>query len=76
MPMILVLFGVEVYTDILWMPNMHLNYLSWSYGLAVVSAFFSVFATIALVNYTLIIRQEFREPISKMAPVNVKDSAL
>ncbi|KAI0207405.1 hypothetical protein LSAT2_007938 [Lamellibrachia satsuma] len=76
MPMILVLFGIEVYTDILWMPNQELNYLSWSYGLAVVSGFFSVFASIALGNYTLIIRQEFREPINKMPPISIKDSAL
>ena len=74
--MVLILFGIEVYTDTLWMPNPDLNYLSWSYGLAVVSGFFSVFASIALVNYTLIIRQEFREPVGKMPPIGMKDSAL
>ena len=62
MTFIIILFGVQAYYDHLWMPHPELNYLSWSYGLAVVTAFFNIFATIYQTVYTRIERQELREP--------------
>ena len=51
MLIVVLLFGIAVKVDERsWMPDPYLNYLSWSYGLAVVSVFFSIFATIAQVN--------------------------
>ncbi len=50
------------YLDPMWLPNPQFNYLYGSYGLAVISAFFSVFATIAELTYVMIVRQEMREP--------------
>ena len=62
MTMVIILFGVMAYYDPLWMPHPELNYLSWSYGLAVLTAFFNIFASIAQGVYTAIERQELREP--------------
>lgn len=50
------------YLDLMWLPNPQFNYLFGSYGLAVISAFFSIFATIVEVTYVGIVRQEMREP--------------
>ena len=45
----LLVFGVMFVEDRNWLPNPHFNYLSWSYGLAICSCFFQIFATIAQV---------------------------
>jgi len=55
-------FGILAETDINWMPYPKFNYLSWSYGLAVVSAFFLIFASISLITHVMILRQDLREP--------------
>jgi hypothetical protein len=39
-----ILFGIAAYYDRNWMPNYELNYLGWSYGLAICSCFMSIFA--------------------------------
>ena len=62
MSVIVILFGVQAHYDHLWMPKPELNYLSWSYGFAVLTAFFNIFATIAQTVYTRVERQELREP--------------
>jgi len=62
MTITVLVFGVMFSYDRNWLPNRRLNYLSWSYGLAICSAFFSIFATLGLVTFVLIIRQEMREP--------------
>ena len=51
MPLVCLLFGVMAYEDKFWMPRPDLNYLSWSYGLVIVSAFFSIFGSIAIVVF-------------------------
>ena len=56
-----ILFALMFKYDRHWMPNPRLNYLSWSYGLALLSTFFSIFGSIAQVVYVKIVRQEFRE---------------
>lgn len=62
-----IVFGLAFYLDRQWLPNPYFNYLSWSYGLAVVSGFFSVFQSIAHVTYVMIIHQEMREPPRQVA---------
>jgi len=68
----LVMFGIMFKYDRNWFPNPELNYLSWSYGLAVVSTFFCMGASIGLFTYVGIIRQEMREPplTGPMSPVS------
>ena len=46
-----IIFGTLATGDRTWMPRPDLNYLSWSFGLAVVSGFFAIFATGALMIY-------------------------
>ncbi|ELU01800.1 hypothetical protein CAPTEDRAFT_176233 [Capitella teleta] len=58
----LLVFALMFYQDRNWLPNQHFNYLSYSYGLTLVSCFMSIFSAIAQVTYVLIIRQEMREP--------------
>jgi len=67
-----IMFGIMFKYDKNWFPNPELNYMSWSYGLAIVSTFFSVGASIGLFTYVGIIRQEMREPpiADPMAPVS------
>lgn len=60
MSIAMLIFGVCVYTDYYWMPNMQLNYLGWSYGCAVASAILSIASSIPLVVYNRIVRDEFR----------------
>ena len=55
-------FGLMVYEDRNWLPLPHFNYLSWSYGLTIVSTFFTVFAFIALTVFVVVLRHEHREP--------------
>ena len=57
-----ILFGVGVHRDRYWMPYPDLNYLSWSYGLFTLSAFFSIFAIFASVPYCTIAKGELFEP--------------
>lgn len=59
-----ILFGVAVYKDRMWMPDPHLNYMSWSYGLAIISTFFSIFSSIAHVVFSRITKQAYYEPPS------------
>ena len=49
-------FGIMIGEDRTWMPRFDINRLGWSFGLAVISGFFAVFATICLSVYTLIVR--------------------
>lgn len=68
----LVVFALMFKTDRNWIPNPNLNYLSWSYGMATVSVFFTGFASIGLFTLIGILRQEMREPprADPMAPVS------
>jgi len=62
MAVTLIVFGVMFKVDRHWLPNPNLNYLSWSYGLALISTFFTIFASIGQITYLMIIKQEMREP--------------
>lgn len=57
-----VVFVSCFFTDREWLPNPYLNYPSWSFGLFIMSAFFSVFAAIGHVTYIMIIRHQLRRP--------------
>ena len=59
---VVLVWGVGWYLDRMWLPNPQFNYLFGSYGLAVISAFFSIFASIIEITYVMIVRQEMREP--------------
>lgn len=62
MSVAVILFGVAAYVDRNWMPEAKLNYLSWSYGCANVSAWLLIFASIAIVCYNRIERRDMRAP--------------
>jgi hypothetical protein len=53
-----VIFGVMIGEDRTWMPRYDLDKLGWSYGLSVVSGFFSIFAGISLTTFTLMRKYE------------------
>jgi len=53
-----VIFGVMIGEDRTWMPRYDLDRLGWSYGLSVVSGFFSIFAGISLTTFTLMRKYE------------------
>lgn len=72
-----VLFFGFFFTEKNWMPRPDLNYPSWSFGLFILSGFFSLFASIGHVTYNRIIRSEYREapriplnPTSGQAPTS------
>ena len=46
-----VIFGVMIGEDRTWMPGYHQDRLGWSYGLAVICGFFSIFSAISLMVY-------------------------
>jgi len=58
----MLVFAICYRFDRYYLPIPFFNYLSWSYGLALLSTFFQVFASIAQITYVLIVRQEMREP--------------
>ncbi len=62
MSVVVIVFGSMVYRDIYWLPARHLNYPSWSYGLAIVSTFFFIFGSIAQAKYVQIARREHIQP--------------
>lgn len=64
-----ILFGLAYYLDRDWMPYRQLNYLSWSYGLTIVSTLFMIFASIALLVYNRLVRKEYREPGTMRTPL-------
>ena len=58
----MLVFAVCYRFDKYFMPIPFFNYLSWSYGLALLATFLQIFASVAQVAYVLIVRQEMREP--------------
>jgi len=81
MTVTLIMFAIKFSMARHWLPNPPNNYLSWSYGLAIVSTFSSIGALIAQFVYVSIVRQETREPptsnpmLIKSAPIyNSKQS--
>lgn len=68
-------FGINAELDKNWMPFPKLNYLSWSYGLAILSCFFSIFGSIAQVTHVMILRQELREPPKNITMTSSEDTS-
>jgi len=62
-----VMFGLAFKYDWFWIPHPEINYPHFSYGLAIVSTFFSFFASIALREYRNIVRQEYHQPANLTA---------
>jgi len=57
-----IMFGLGAEFDIDWMPNPEINYPHVSYGLAILSAFFSIFSSMGLQVFRGIVRQEYMQP--------------
>ncbi|XP_046583898.1 uncharacterized protein LOC124291041 isoform X2 [Haliotis rubra] len=53
-----ILFGIKADTDRQWLPHPDSNYLSWSFGFAVLSAFFALFAGMCLLVEWMRLNQE------------------
>jgi len=73
---VMLLFGLGFYLDRGWLPMYYLNFLSWSYGLAIVSSFLSIFAAIAQVMYALVERQEKLHPPVNYSLPSTADTSL
>jgi hypothetical protein len=65
--MAVIMFGLAFKFDWFWLPNPEINYPHFSYGLAIVSTFFSFFSTIAQINYRNIVREEYHQPANLTA---------
>jgi len=61
------MFGLAFKFDWFWLPNPEINYPHFSYGLAIVSTFFSFFASLAYVEYRNIVREEYYQPANLTA---------
>jgi len=57
-----IMFGLAFKYDWFWLPNPEINYPHFSYGLAIVSAFFSFFSSLAHTQYRNIVREEYHQP--------------
>jgi len=57
-----IMFGLAFKFDYYWLPNHTINWMSFSYGLAIVSAFTSIFSSIAHAQYRRIVLQEYQQP--------------
>jgi hypothetical protein len=57
-----IMFGLGAEFDYNWMPNPEINYPHASYGLAIVSAFMTIFASMAHQVFRSIIRREYQQP--------------
>ncbi|XP_067665561.1 uncharacterized protein [Haliotis asinina] len=53
-----IMFGIKADTDRQWLPHPDSNYLSWSFGFAVLSAFFALFAGMCLLVEWMRLNQE------------------
>lgn len=56
------MFGLGAEFDINWMPNPEINYPHVSYGLAILSAFFTIFSSMGLRVFRSIVREEYLQP--------------
>lgn len=61
----ILVFGIMFKLDRLWLPFPYLNYPSFSYGLFILSTFFSIFAGICHFVHTVIVRNLVRAPPMK-----------
>jgi len=57
-----VMFGLGAEFDQYWMPNPEYNYPHFSYGMAIISAFSTIFSSMAHQVYRGIVQKEYRQP--------------
>jgi hypothetical protein len=57
-----IMFGLGFKYDWFWLPNPEINYPHFSYGLAILSTFFSFFSAIAHVQFRNIVQEEYHQP--------------
>lgn len=62
-----IMFGLAFKYDYFWLPNPELNYLHFSYGLCIVSTFFSIFSSMAHRVYRNIVWEEYHRPANLTA---------
>lgn len=65
--MAVIMFGLAFFYDWFWLPNPEINYMSFSYGLAIVSVFFTFFCCITLNKYRKIVREDYHSPANLTA---------
>ena len=56
------MFGLGAEYDQYWMPNPEYNYPHFSYGMAIISAFSTIFGSMAHQVYHGIVLREYRQP--------------
>jgi len=64
------MFGLGAEYDQYWMPNPEYNYPHFSYGLAIISAFCTIFSSMAHQVYRGIVLKEYRKPAIDTAAVS------
>ena len=57
-----IMFGLGAEYDQYWMPNPEYNYPHFSYGMAIISAFSTIFSSMAHQVYHGIVLREYRQP--------------
>jgi len=60
-----IMFGLAFWYDPFWLPQHTINYPHVSYGLAICSAFISIFSSMAHRVYRNIVRREYLQPTTK-----------
>jgi len=64
-----VMFGLGAEYDQYWMPNPEYNYPHFSYGMAIISAFSTIFSSMAHQVYHGIVLKEYRQPAMQRGPM-------
>ena len=67
-----IIFGVMIGLDRAWMPRWDQDQLGWSYGLVVLSGFFSWFSQIGLVAFNMMRRYELEDSQSMDSRIPIK----
>jgi hypothetical protein len=66
------MFGLGAEFDINWMPHPEINYPHVSYGLAILSSFFTIFGSMAHQVFRSIVRREYQQPSISPQPTTGK----
>ena len=64
-----IMFGLGAEYDQYWMPNPEYNYPHFSYGMAIISAFSTIFSSMAHQVYHGIVLKEYRQPALQRGPL-------
>jgi len=63
----IIMFGLGAEYDQYWMPDPDINYPHFSYGMAILSAFGTIFSSMAHQVYRNIVLKEYRQPAIESA---------